>query len=108
MGSFIGHVVPGTFFGLFGLWWTWAVFHRYFMCQRVTITRGLPNDSHRKNSRWRNTLSFNSSCCYKIPIEGILKIVAVVIGMTGMYFKVNPFFIKEKTTKYCNIIPKFP
>ena len=80
MGSFIGHVVPGTFFGLFGLWWTWAVFHRYFMCQKVALANG-----DRKNARWRNTISFNSSCCPKVPIEGILKIVAVIIGMLGEF-----------------------
>lgn len=30
MGSFIGHVFPGTFFVLFGLWWTHCIFRRWY------------------------------------------------------------------------------
>ena len=30
MGSLIGHIVPGTAFGLIALWWTLDIFMRYF------------------------------------------------------------------------------
>ncbi|ELU10750.1 hypothetical protein CAPTEDRAFT_219407 [Capitella teleta] len=30
MGSFVGHALPGTFFILFGVWWTVRIFIRYF------------------------------------------------------------------------------
>ena len=30
MGSLIGHIVPGTFFGLFAMWWTFDFLRVYF------------------------------------------------------------------------------
>ena len=43
MGSFLGHVVPGTFFILFSVWWSFSIFRRYF-------------EVHFRN-RWITTLS---------------------------------------------------
>jgi len=34
MGNFGGHALPGSFFIIFGLWWTVQIFRRYFASQR--------------------------------------------------------------------------
>ncbi|CAL4219691.1 unnamed protein product, partial [Meganyctiphanes norvegica] len=76
MGSFMGHVVPGFFFYIFSVWWTWKIFHKFFLCQRAQDKKG--------RSRYLNTASFPSNCCTKrVPLESILKIVAVILGMAG-------------------------
>jgi len=30
MGTFMGHLLPGAFLSSFALWWTVAIFRRYF------------------------------------------------------------------------------
>ncbi|XP_045124180.1 transmembrane protein 45B-like isoform X1 [Portunus trituberculatus] len=78
MGSFIGHVVPGSFFGLFGAWYVYQVFLKYFMCQRAAVALG-----EKGRSFYQNTSSFVCSCCPTMPLEGFLKIAASVLGMIG-------------------------
>ena len=78
MGSFIGHVVPGSFFGLFGAWYVYQVFLKYFMCQRAAASLG-----EKGRSFYQNTSSFVCSCCPTMPLEGFLKIAAAVLGMIG-------------------------
>ncbi|XP_050714101.1 transmembrane protein 45B-like [Eriocheir sinensis] len=78
MGSFLGHIVPGTFFAMFGAWYVYQVFLRYFMCQRAATALG-----ERGRTLYRNTSSFVCCCCPSIPLEGLLKIVASVVGMIG-------------------------
>ncbi|XP_071540843.1 transmembrane protein 45B-like [Panulirus ornatus] len=80
MGSFLGHLVPGTFFIVFGAWFTYRVFLRYFTCQRAVGTLG-----ETCRSRYRNTSSFRCPCWPTLPLEGLLKIVAAVVGMTGEF-----------------------
>ncbi|XP_064119103.1 transmembrane protein 45B-like [Macrobrachium nipponense] len=82
MGSFIGHVVPGTFFALFGMWFTYQTFMRYFMCQRVAASSTM---SEKYRMRYRNTSSFKCPCCASLPLEGVLKVVATVVGMAGEF-----------------------
>ena len=35
MGSLIGHIVPGTFFGLFAMWWTFDFLRVYFRSEPI-------------------------------------------------------------------------
>nr|XP_045598378.1 transmembrane protein 45B-like [Procambarus clarkii] len=81
MGSFLGHVVPGTFFSLFSLWWLLSIFRRYYMCKRAAGEGGGGGG----RIFYRNTSTFFTPCCPKLPFEGMLKVVAVVIGMTGEF-----------------------
>ena len=39
MGSLIGHIVPGTFFGLFAMWWTFDFLRVYFRSEE-NLTAG--------------------------------------------------------------------
>ncbi|XP_076059222.1 transmembrane protein 45B-like [Oratosquilla oratoria] len=81
MGSFLGHVVPGLFFTLFSLWSTCQVFKRYFVCQKAAATTG----DGKGRSKYRNTATHTSTCVPNVPAEGLLKVVATVIGMTGEF-----------------------
>ena len=73
MGSFGGHALPGSFFIIFALWWTWATFSRYYNCRR-------------KNIRFTATATYNFPfLCGRLkewPIEGMLKIFFVFIGFS--------------------------
>ncbi|XP_070000043.1 transmembrane protein 45B [Penaeus vannamei] len=81
MGSFVGHAVPGTFFFFFGMWFTYRMFQRYFLCQVAAAGSG----GEKCRSRYRNVSSFACPGCPSLPLEGVLKIVAVVVGMTGEF-----------------------
>nr|XP_053630223.1 transmembrane protein 45B-like isoform X1 [Cherax quadricarinatus]XP_053630224.1 transmembrane protein 45B-like isoform X1 [Cherax quadricarinatus] len=79
MGTFIGHVVPGAFLSLFSLWWIYNIFKKFFLSQRAVGVR----DGGSGRYCYRSTCTFNSSCCPKLPVEGILKVVFVAVAMTG-------------------------
>ncbi|XP_053641771.1 transmembrane protein 45B [Cherax quadricarinatus] len=78
MGTLVGHLVPGTFFVLFGVWFTYRVFLRFFMCQRAGAVLG-----SKGRVLYRNTVTFRCGCSPQLPLEGILKIAAAAVGMTG-------------------------
>ena len=59
MGSFIGHAVPGAFFTLGALWWTFNIFWRYFTAHFNQLHHGAKKKGGR--GAYRNTVSF--SCC---------------------------------------------
>ena len=65
MGTFLGHVVPGTFFILCAIWWTVQMFNHYFQVKR-------------RNSRFEASLTYKCAClCGRFkdwPLEAILKI----------------------------------
>ncbi|KAK3861285.1 hypothetical protein Pcinc_032717 [Petrolisthes cinctipes] len=83
MGSFEGHAQPGTFFFMFGCWFTYQVFLKYFLCQRA---KALATSGGKGRSRlYHNTSSFSSPCCRVVPLEGILKITVALVGMTGEF-----------------------
>ena len=76
MGSFIGHVVPGSFFILVSLWWTVQILRRYFRSLQV--------------GRLTHESTFTSSVTFPIKrrsngrefnLEAYVGIVCVVLGM---------------------------
>ena len=54
MGSFIGHAVPGAFFTLAALWWTFNIFWRYFAAHFNQLHHGA-----KKGGAYKNTVSFS-------------------------------------------------
>ena len=69
MGTFMGHVLPGSFFIFFGIWHTVNLYIRYF---RSKIS----------GKRYRSSTTFP---CYlsNYPVEGFLIIFATTIGTIG-------------------------
>ncbi|EFX83394.1 hypothetical protein DAPPUDRAFT_301897 [Daphnia pulex] len=72
MGTLLGHMLPGTFFILFAVWWLVSITRRYY---RSRISR--------HGEEYRSSTMYLSSCLPRVPIEGILKIVATSIGIAG-------------------------
>ncbi|XP_064119102.1 transmembrane protein 45B-like [Macrobrachium nipponense] len=80
MGSFIGHLVPGTAFSIFGLWFAYCTLHRFFLCSRFAFMNG-----SKFVGKYRSTCSFTCSCCPTVPLEGIIKILASVLAISGEF-----------------------
>ena len=75
MGTFLGHLLPGSFFLGISLWWMLKSFQRYF-------------HSLQKNSpAFRSTMTYPCSCCFgclrTFEFEGFTKIALCVVGITG-------------------------
>ena len=97
MGSFIGHVVPGTFFIMFGVWWTlrvWELFLRSLSGGRRWGQRG--EDSESGGGTPRHGFSCRATypptrvcarCCCglrgrrPVDCEAVLAVAASVVGM---------------------------
>ena len=94
MGSFLGHIVPGTFFLLFSVWWSFSIFRRYFEAHfRNKFRRDFDK---RRLVEYRNASSFlcrrrghraddddDDDESLGWPVESWLKLIAVVIGILG-------------------------
>lgn len=79
MGSLLGHIVPGTFFFLFALWWSFCLAAKHYHLHH-----------RRRSSRQvhlaRSTSTFPCICCpsaERIPWESYLKIFCISVGMLG-------------------------
>ncbi|KAH7939616.1 transmembrane protein 45B [Rhipicephalus sanguineus] len=63
MGTFVGHILPGSFTFLFGTWWTFAVWRNYVR-------------SRKKKQRYVCRCSYAVPCLpRKLSVEGIVKII---------------------------------
>ena len=81
MGSFIGHAVPGAFFTLGALWWTFNIFWRYFTAHFNQLHHGA-----KKGGAYKNTLSF--SCDILCTKRFVLKI-SIWTFFTQFNFAIN-------------------
>ena len=70
MGSFEGHALPGTFFFLFGLFHTVAIYRRHF--------KAFYSQSH-----YRNKASLSLG---RLPVEAALKLFASAAGIAAEFF----------------------
>ncbi|RWS03197.1 transmembrane protein 45B-like protein [Dinothrombium tinctorium] len=75
MGTFLGHVVPGTFFILIGLRWLFLTVDQYF--------KSLSRKQYSQDCSFRCTATYRCSLCPNKPAEGYFKIVSAAIGMIG-------------------------
>jgi hypothetical protein len=92
MGTLLGHVIPGTFFIIFAIWWGFclAVKHYYLHYRR--------RYSHGTHS-YRSTTTFSCICCpsvRNIPCESYVKIVCANIGMLGEFLTGFVYSYDEK------------
>ena len=81
MGTLMGHILPGTFFALFAIWWGFCIAVKHFhSCHSKHKTR-------KPNSYYAST-TFSCVCCpssllRQIPLESYLKLICVCIGILG-------------------------
>ena len=76
MGSLIGHVVPGTFFGLFAMWWAFDYLRVYFRCR-------LSGKQYRSNPKFADPhrRTAGRTLGGKVPpFECLFKFVSIIIG----------------------------
>ena len=93
MGSFAGHVLPGSFFIVFGLWWWLHIL--------ALIARAQARFSKRSDSRRTNNFAFEFSfvsttwlqvpvpCLRAFPVEPCLKAIAATVGMIAELTKAD-------------------
>jgi hypothetical protein len=79
MGSLGGHLIPGSFFIIFSIWWSYITSIRYFQCKHTS--------NNNKARKYESTVTKPCVClpCYKhgrLPIESYFKLVATLIGIT--------------------------
>jgi hypothetical protein len=77
MGTLLGHVVPGTFFIVFSVWWGFYIAIKHYRIKKS-----------RKLNIYYSTTTFPCLCFIsseKIPIESYLKIICAIIGMLGEF-----------------------
>jgi len=77
MGTLIGHIVPGTFFTLFAIWWGFCISVKHYRIRKS-----------RKSHIYHATTTFPCVCCSScrdIPMESYLKLFCSIVGMLGEF-----------------------
>lgn len=79
MGSLGGHLIPGSFFIIFSIWWSYVTSIRYFQLKLSSL-------SNNKTKKYQSTVTMPCICmpCSKLrrlPIESYLKLVFTLIGI---------------------------
>ena len=80
MGTFGGHALPGSFFVVFGVWWTIQMFRRYFASRRKPGA-----------SSFKSSVTFPMDCCRRCgpawlrrwEWEGFFKVLFTIVGFLG-------------------------
>lgn len=81
MGTLMGHILPGTFFAVFAIWWGFCIAIKHFHSRHS-------NKKSRKPIPYQASTTFSCLCCPSpslrhIPLESYLKIICVSIGILG-------------------------
>ncbi len=75
MGTLMGHIIPGSFFLAFAIWWTIQHSRRYYASLQ------------RAGSKYKSSVTFPCSCLpgklKDLEVEGILKILLCAVGIAG-------------------------
>lgn len=77
----MGHVLPGTFFAIFAIWWGFCLGVRYFHSRHSA-------NKNRKAKVYKTATTFPCSCCPSlilrtIPLESYIKLICIGIGILG-------------------------
>jgi len=82
MGTLIGHILPGTFFAMFAIWWGFCVAVKHFQSRHATKKYGKTNPYRSITTRYA-CLFCSSLSLREIPLESYIKIICVSVGMLG-------------------------
>jgi hypothetical protein len=94
MGTLAGHLLPGSFFIAFAIWWSFVTNLRYI---KSTL-----NNQKSKGYRYRSSVAMPCICCpgrlKKLPIESMLKLLFALVGLigevvTGLKFHEKPLIV---------------
>lgn len=81
MGTLLGHIVPGTFFALFAIWWGFCIAIKYYYTCHA-------KSNAQKSKKYYSRTTFPCLCfpsSQKIPIESYVKIFCATVGMLGEF-----------------------
>ena len=71
MGSFPGHILPGSLFIVFAVWWTILITRRWIVCSKTSTP-------------FVNTATYHCWCiARRVSAEGLFKIVVTSVGIVG-------------------------
>ena len=94
MGSFSGHLLPGLFFVVFGLRWTYAIFSEYYylMAKHKRVKSEKDNQEKGNNNYSKNGLSatrFQCRCFFPVfgceTFEAWFTVISAVVGVFGEF-----------------------
>ena len=84
MGTLAGHLLPGSFFIIFGVWWSFVTSMRY-----VLLNKKSP---YKKNEKigYKSTVTMPCVCCptsglRRAPIESWIKLLFSFVGIMGEF-----------------------
>ena len=69
--TFYGHILPGSFFLIFGLHWTYFTIERYF----IYLNRKRLSD----NEQFLCTATFSNAYSTKVPVEALFKVLFIIL-----------------------------
>ena len=92
MGTLLGHLLPGTFFISFSLWWMVSIFRKYFSSKLDP-----------KSQMFECTATFTSRKWPNIPLEAYVKLLATTAGIVGETITV--FKCVDHQWKFANLMP---
>ena len=82
MGTFVGHILPGSFFLFFGIWWSFITAIRFIKSKAKSICK--------KDQKYKYKATVTMPCiccpCYSLkraPVESIFKLVFTTLGIIG-------------------------
>ncbi|CAF2479101.1 unnamed protein product [Rotaria sp. Silwood2] len=81
MGTLMGHILPGTFFAIFAIWWGFCIAVKHFHSRHSRSKLRKPNP-------YRASTTFSCLCCpsstlRQMPLESYLKLICITIGILG-------------------------
>ena len=85
MGTFAGHIMPGVFFGIYGLWWSFITSLRFIQSKTKSPSKKTNNNSligyHSSATMPFVCLPFSG--LRNFPIESFVKIFFCTVGVIG-------------------------
>ena len=92
MGTLLGHLLPGSFFISFSLWWMVSIFRKYFTSKLDP-----------KSQMFECTASFTSQKWPSVPLEAYVKLLATIAGIVGE--TITGFKWVDHQWKFANLMP---
>lgn len=80
MGTLMGHILPGTFFAIFAIWWGFCLAVKHFHSRHS-------RNKSRKPIPFQSATTFSCLCLpaslRRIPLESYIKLICISIGILG-------------------------
>lgn len=82
-GAFLGHIVPGLFFAIWGTWWLIALFDTYLTAMAMATHRSSSPSAGQFSSKPWYRVFFGPLWLRRMPLEPLLKVFLPGMGILG-------------------------